>query len=171
MVTRHTAELTAAALAEARDLLGTAFTDFTDLDWQHALGGQHALVRVDGLLVAHGSLVQRRLLVGGRSLRAGYVEGVAVHPDHRRQGHASAVMADLERLAPAYDVLALSASEVGVALYEARGWQTWRGPTSVLGPQGPEPTPDDDGGVYVLGGSDLDLDAPIACDWRDGDVW
>lgn len=170
-MTRHTAELDPAELAEVRDLLGTAFDDFTDLDWAHALGGQHALVRVDGLLVAHGSLVQRRLLVDGRSLRCGYVEAVAVHPAHRRMGHASTVMAELEGLAPAYDVLALSASDEGVALYESRGWEAWRGPTSVLTPGGLLPTPDDDGAVYVLGGRDIDLDVPVACDWRDGDVW
>jgi aminoglycoside 2'-N-acetyltransferase I len=169
--TRHTADLAGPELAEIRALLDAAFVDFSDHDWEHGLGGQHGLVRVSGVLVAHGALVQRRVLVGGRSLRAGYVEAVAVHPDHRRQGHAATVMAALEELAPAYDLLALSASEAGVPLYEARGWQPWRGPTSVLGPNGPEPTPDDDGSVYVLGGQDVDRDAPIACDWREGDVW
>lgn len=169
--TRHTAELGAREVGEIRALLMVAFDDFTDDDWEHGLGGQHAMVRADGVLVAHGSLVQRRLLVAGRSLRTGYVEAVAVHPDHRRQGHASTVMAALERLAPAYDLLALSASEDGAPLYRARGWQPWRGPTAVLGPGGPEPTPDDDGGVWVLGGQDLDRDAPVACDWRAGDVW
>lgn len=170
-MTRHTAELGAEELAEIRALLDAAFVDFTDQDWSHGLGGQHVLVREDGALVAHGSLVLRRVLVGGRSLRAGYVEGVAVHADRRRRGHGGAVMAALEALAPAYDLLALSSSDIGVPLYEARGWQAWRGPTSVLGPTGPEPTPDDDGSVYVLGGQDVDRDAPIACDWRDGDVW
>jgi aminoglycoside 2'-N-acetyltransferase I len=41
----------------------------------------------------------------------------------------------------------------------------------VLGPRGVEPTRDDEGHVLVLGGSDLDLDAGLTCDWRDGDVW
>lgn len=179
----HTAQLDPADLADARALMDVAFEPsggFTDTDWSHALGGMHALVRVDGVLVAHGSLVQRRLLVGpgeepgpdARSLRCGYVEAVATHPDHRRRGHAAVVMAALEAFAPAYDVLALSASDDGVPLYVARGWVPWRGPTSVLGPTGPRRTPDDDGSVFVLlGAPALDLDAPIACDWRDGDVW
>lgn len=166
-----TALLAPADLAEARALMDVAFDDFSDHDWDHGLGGLHALVREDGLIVAHGSLVQRRLLVGGRSLRCGYVEAVAVHPDHRRRGLGHRLMDDLEAHAPAFDLLALSASRAGVALYESRGWTLWRGPTSVLGPHGPEPTPDDDGSVYVLGGTDLDLDAPVACDWREGDVW
>ncbi|MDN4172779.1 GNAT family N-acetyltransferase [Nocardioides sp. SOB77] len=176
----HTAHLGGPDLADARALMDLAFDDFSDADWSHALGGMHALVRVGGALVAHGSLVQRRLLVGAgeeqRSWRCGYVEAVATHPDHRRRGHATAVMAALEALAPAYDVLALSASDAGAALYRGRGWVPWRGPTSVLGPSGPERTPEDDGSTYVLPGArpldlDLDLDAPLACDWRDGDVW
>jgi aminoglycoside 2'-N-acetyltransferase I len=51
-------------------------------DWEHALGGMHALAWADGRLVAHASVVQRRLLHGGRALRAGYVEGI-VDPARR----------------------------------------------------------------------------------------
>ncbi|WP_439117391.1 GNAT family N-acetyltransferase [Nocardioides abyssi] len=189
----HTAQLDPADLADARALMDVAFGEpvsgepvsdddaFEDADWTHALGGMHALVRVDGLLVAHGSLVPRRLLLGSgpdaRSLRCGYVEAVATHPGHRRRGYAAAVMAALEAFAPAYDVLALGASDDGVPLYAARGWVPWRGPTSVLGPTGPRRTPDDDGSVFVLLGDPaphtppIDLGAPLACDWRDGDVW
>ena len=68
-------------------------------------------------------------------------------------------------------MLALSASEVAVAFYEARGWEKWRGPSSVVTPDGMLATSEEDGSIYVLGGTGLDLDAPIACDWRDGDVW
>jgi aminoglycoside 2'-N-acetyltransferase I len=171
LVMCHTAEMTPEELGAVRTLMGDAFGDFTDHDWGHSLGGQHALVVEDGVAVAHGALVVRRLLHGGRSLRTGYVEGVAVRPDRRRRGHADRVMTALESLATAYDVLALSSSEQGVALYESRGWQRWRGPTSVLSPIGLVPTPDDDGSIYVLGGSSLDLDSELTCDWRDGDVW
>ena len=37
-----------------------------------------------------------------------------------------------------------------------------------------EPTPEDDGGVLILETPTtgaLDLDATLACDWREGDVW
>jgi aminoglycoside 2'-N-acetyltransferase I len=80
-------------------------------------------------------------------------------------------MAALEALDPAYDVVALSSSRAGRPLYAARGWTPWRGPTSVLTPSGVVPTPDDDGGVLVAPGTTLDLDAPLTCDWRPGDVW
>jgi aminoglycoside 2'-N-acetyltransferase I len=169
-----TARLDERVLLEVRDLMDADFTDFTEHDWAHALGGLHALAREDGALVAHGALVQRRLLVGGvegRSLRCGYVEAVAVDPTRCRRGIGSLVMAELEGLADGYDVLALSSSDAGVPFYEARGWHLWRGPSAVVAPSGWQDTPEEDGAVYVLGGTDLDLDAPVACDWRDGDVW
>ncbi|MGA8257685.1 MAG: GNAT family N-acetyltransferase [Nocardioides sp.] len=177
MVTRviaaHTGELASDELGAIRVLLDAAFDGrFDDHDWEHSLGGMHALVlEGDDKVIAHGSLVQRRLLHEGRSLRTGYVEGVATRADRRRAGHGSTVMTALERLAPAYDVLALSASAAAVPFYEARGWTVWRGASSVLSPEGLLPTPDDDGAIYVLGGAGLDLDEPLICDWRNGDVW
>ncbi len=168
----RTLELTAAELAGIRALVDVAFTDFSDHDWAHALGGVHALALEEGRVLAHGSVVSRRLFQGERPLSCGYVEAVAVHPEAQRQGLGSAVMAALEELAPAYDLLALSASERGVPLYVSRGWSRWRGPSSVLTPDGPVPTPEDDETIYVLpGSSGVDLDGPITCDWREGDVW
>jgi aminoglycoside 2'-N-acetyltransferase I len=173
MITAHTGEMTLDELRAIRALLDEAFAGgFSDHDWEHGLGGTHVLVLEDDAVVAHGSLVMRRLLHGGRSLRTGFVEAVAVRPDRRRAGHASTVMTALEALAPAYDLLALSSSADGAELYRSRGWQQWRGPTSVLAPGGIERTPDDDGSVYVLPGpAVLDLDGPLTCDWRPGDVW
>jgi aminoglycoside 2'-N-acetyltransferase I len=178
-VTRaHTAELSGDDLAEARALLDLAFEDlppderFGDADWEHALGGQHVLVHEGQVLVGHGSLVQRRLLHGDRALRAGYVEAVATASGHRRRGVGTAVMAGLEALAPAYDLLALGATDDGVLLYRSRGWQQWRGRLSALTPGGVVRTPEDEGWLYVLpGGALLDLDGELTCDWRDGDVW
>ncbi len=178
-VTRaHTAELTSADRAAARALLDAAFDDlplderFGDTDWEHALGGQHVLVHDADTLVGHGSLVQRRLLHGGRALRAGYVEAVATADGHRRRGVGTAIMKALEELAPGYDLLALGATDDGVLLYESRGWQRWRGRLSALTPSGVVATPDDEGWLFVLpGAAPLDLDAELTCDWRDGDVW
>jgi aminoglycoside 2'-N-acetyltransferase I len=171
---RHTAHLPARTLAAARALLDDAFNgDFDDADWDHALGGLHALAWDDGALVGHGAVVLRRLLHGGRALRTGYVEAVAVAAAHRRSGIASSLMARIEDVVRnAYDLGALGATDDGVGLYAARGWQRWRGPTCVLGPAGTVRTPDDDGAVLVLPGAvPLDLDGTLTCDWRDGDVW
>jgi aminoglycoside 2'-N-acetyltransferase I len=145
----------------------------TDEDWEHALGGIHALVWEGDALIAHGSVIQRRLLHGGRALRTGYVEGVAVRADRRRRGHGAAVMEALERVVRgAYDLGALGATDEGAELYTGRGWQQWRGPLYALTPDGVARTEEDDGGVYVLPVAvALDLSGELTCDWRDGDVW
>lgn len=147
--------------------------DFTDADWEHALGGMHALICHHGALIAHGAVVQRRLLYRDIALRCGYLEGVAVREDWRGQGLGTAVMDALEQVVRgAYPLGALSASEDGSHMYAARGWLPWQGPTSVLGPTGLARTAEDDGSVFVLPvGIELDTTAEIACDWRDGDVW
>jgi aminoglycoside 2'-N-acetyltransferase I len=118
-------------------------------------------------------VVQRRLLHGGRALRAGYVEAVAVAASHRRRGLASAVMAELEGVIHrAYDLGALSATDAGAALYASRGWQLWRGPISALTPSGTVRTPHEDGALHVLPcAAPLDLTGELTGDWRDGDPW
>jgi aminoglycoside 2'-N-acetyltransferase I len=172
--TAHTADLDAETLAAARALLEAVFEgDFEDHDWEHALGGVHALAYEDGELVAHASVVQRRLVHEGRALRAGYVEGVGVRADRRRRGHGAAVMGAVERvIRGAYDLGALGATDEAVALYTRRGWRQWRGPTSALTPDGVVRTKDEDGAIYVLPlAVPLDLSGALMCDWRDGDVW
>ena len=169
----HTADLTPADLEAGRALLYRAFDDMTEEDWDHALGGMHALAWEDGVLIGHASVIQRRLFHKGRALRAGYVEGVAVRADHRRQGVGGALMAELERIiSAAYDLGALGSSDEGLPFYLARGWERWRGPTSGLTPSGVVRTAEEDGYIFVLPArATLDLDAELSCDWRGGDAW
>jgi aminoglycoside 2'-N-acetyltransferase I len=171
----HTARLDGAALDAARALLDEAFDgQFGDADWEvKDPGAPHASQARRGPLHRGHALVQRRMLHRGRALRCGYVEAVGVVTDRRRQGLASAVMAELQVvIRRAYDLGALSATDDGAALYLSRGWRLWEGPTSALTPSGPRRTPDDDGSVHVLlCGTELDLSAGLTCDWRDGDVW
>jgi aminoglycoside 2'-N-acetyltransferase I len=172
--TAHTADLSPPELAAVHALLDAAFEGQLDAhDHEHALGGVHALVWEDGELVAHGSVVMRRLLHGGRALRTGYVEGVGVRADRRGQGHGTGLMAALENvLRGAYELGALSSSEEAVSFYAARGWQLWQGPTSAITPTGVVRTEDEDGGIFVFPlRARLDLAAGLACDWRDGEVW
>jgi aminoglycoside 2'-N-acetyltransferase I len=173
VLTAHTAHLDAATRKAARALLDDVFEDMTDDDWEHALGGVHALVWEGEELVGHGSVIQRRLLHTGRALRAGYVEGVGVRAGHRRRGHAGAMMEALERvIRGAYDLGALGATDEAVPLYTSRGWQRWRGPLSAITPTGTVRTPEEEGAVYVFEVAvPLDLARALTCDWRDGDVW
>jgi aminoglycoside 2'-N-acetyltransferase I len=171
--TAHTADLDEAILQAARALLYDVFDDMTEDDWEHALGGVHALVFEGPELIGHGSVIQRRLLHRGRALRAGYVEGVGVRADHRGRGHGSALMAALERVVRgAYDLGALGATDDAAHFYAARGWKQWQGPSFALTPNGIERTEEDDGGIFVLPLTiSLDLSGEITCDWREGDVW
>ena len=161
-------------LAAARALLEDVFAgEMTECDWEHALGGIHALVWEGDELIGHASVVQRRLLHAGRALRAGYVEGVGVRADRRRRGYGMALMDAVESvIRGAYEVGALGSTDEARGFYEARGWERWRGPTSALTPTGIVRTPHDDGAVYILpGDAKLDLTGDLICDWRDGDVW
>jgi aminoglycoside 2'-N-acetyltransferase I len=170
----HTADLKSDARQRAYEMVNDAFAgEFTDTDWDHALGGMHALIWNRGAIIAHGAVVQRRLLYRGAALRCGYVEAVAVRQDWRGQGLAIAILDACEQvIRGGYQLGALSSSDRGRRLYTLRGWLPWRGPTSVLAPSGPTRTPDDDSSVFVLPvGINLDETAALTCDWRDGDVW
>jgi aminoglycoside 2'-N-acetyltransferase I len=176
-------------LKAIRRLLDEAFAgDFTEDDWQHALGGWHAIVREAHQIVAHASVVERRLFVFGqggqspetitvlssRELRAGYVEAVAVTPARQRTGLGAAVMASITDLVrQRFELGALSTGEWG--FYERLGWERWRGPTFVRTADGRLlRTPDEDDGVMVLRCArtlDIDAASAIACEERSGDSW
>ena len=174
----HTSDLDPETRENAKRMVIDAFGgEFTGVDWEHSLGGMHAMILDHGALIAHAAVVQRRLLYRNTALRCGYVEAVAVREDWRGQGLARAVMDAAEQvIRGAYQLGALSATEAGRPIYIARGWLPWRGPTSVLAPAGLTRTPDDDNALFVLpvslpDGLGLDTAAEITCDWREGDVW
>jgi aminoglycoside 2'-N-acetyltransferase I len=170
----HTSAVSREVLAASRDLLDLVFDgEMTDDDWDHSLGGMHAIAWKGDVLVGHSSVVQRRLVHDGATLRAGYVEGVGVHPAWQRQGVGAQMMVALEQIiTAAYDLGALGATDEAMHLYEQRGWCKWLGPASALTPTGIVRTTDEEGYIYVLPGSHpLDLRGELTCDWRDGDVW
>jgi aminoglycoside 2'-N-acetyltransferase I len=172
--TAHTADLDIATLEAVRSLLDAVFEgDMSDHDWEHSLGGVHALAWEGGEVVGHASVVQRRLLHRGRALRTGYVEGVGVRADCRRRGHGGAMMHALGQVVRgAYELGALGATDAAAGFYAAHGWHLWQGPTSALTPTGIRRTEGEDGSIYVLPvATPLDVFGELTCDWRDGDLW
>jgi aminoglycoside 2'-N-acetyltransferase I len=173
-----TDELSAAEVDEIRAILLAAFEKdehgaFAEEDWEHALGGTHFVLELDGEIVTHASVVQRSLHVAGVPIRTGYVEAVATAPGHQGQGFGSAVMRDVNaHIAAEYDLGALGTGSQG--FYERLGWQIWRGHAYVRVQAGEVPTPDEDGYIMVLltpSSPATDLEASISCEWRPGDVW
>ena len=172
--TAPTGALSPSFLRELRALLDSSFEgDFSDEDWDHALGGAH--VWLTGLhgLISHGSLVERTLVCSGETLGVGFVEAVATDASYRRKGHGSRVMRRIgELIREDYPLGALSNGTH--AFYECLGWERWRGPTFVESPGGRERTPADDDDIMILRtprSPRLDLNGEIVCDWRLGDVW
>ncbi|MFD3568525.1 GNAT family N-acetyltransferase [Streptomyces sp. NPDC058671] len=170
-----THDVGAARLRSVRELLDAAFDgDFGDDDWDHTLGGVHAWTEDEQGITAHGAVVMRRALHRGRSYRVGYVEGVAVRADRRRQGLGGLVMAELERVIDgAYVFGALGASDDGAALYRARGWQVWEGRLEAMGPEGIVRLAEEEGYVFLRPAAGRELPDPAAAlvfDWRNGDV-
>jgi aminoglycoside 2'-N-acetyltransferase I len=163
-------------LAAVRSMVFEAFGGrFDEDDWDHTLGGTHVLAVEAGEVVAHGAVMGRTLWAGGRALRTGYVEGVATRGDRRRRGLATLVMRELGRVVErGYQLGALSDGTRVRGFYQRLGWETWRGPTYVAGPEGPVRTAEDDGSVLVLrtpATGDLDPGDRLICDRRAGDAW
>jgi aminoglycoside 2'-N-acetyltransferase I len=170
--------LSAQQTADIRALLWSAFAEdehgaFTEDDWQHSIGGTHFIATVAGEVVCHASLVERALHVAGRPLRTGYVEAVATMPSRQGHGFGTAVMREVNALiAQDFELGALGTGSQG--FYERLGWQIWRGPSSVRTATGDQRTPDEDGYIMALltpSTLEIDLQAPISCEWRPGDVW
>jgi aminoglycoside 2'-N-acetyltransferase I len=170
-------ELTSEEVAALRELFRAAWDDnsegFTDEDWDHAQGGLHFILEEDGAIVVHASVVERELQTSGHRLATGYVEAVATWPAHQRRGHGSALMREVdEHIDQTFELGALDTGSS--AFYERQGWVVWRGPTFVRTDSGLIRTAEEDGKVLVRltpTSPELDLSAPISCDWRPGDVW
>jgi aminoglycoside 2'-N-acetyltransferase I len=174
--TATTAELTPGELQALRELVFGAFGGrFDEHDWEHALGGTHVLAVDDGEPVAHGAVVARVLVAGGKELRTGYVEGVATRRERRGEGLATAVMRALGRvIRDGYELGALADGSRIPGFYQRLGWETWLGPTFVAGPEGPLRTEEEDSSILVLrtpATAGLEPTGALVCDWRAGDVW
>ena len=170
----HTADVDPSVIRAARAVIDLAFAgEFEDDDWDHALGGVHAVAWADGVVVGHASVVQRQVLYDGLARRVGYVEGVGVHPDHQGRGIGGRLMAPIEHvIRRAYDFGALGATDAGMPMYRARGWRPWLGTLGALTPDGPIETPEEVGPVHVLPAAiDPDVTSRLVCDYREGDLW
>ena len=175
--TALTDELAVRDLDAIRALMHAAFDHgidrFSDDDWAHALGGRHFLLEEGPAIVGHASVVEREIHVGGRPMRTGFVEAVAIEPARQGGGLGSVVMNAVDdHIQSEYELGALGTGRH--SFYERLGWRRWRGPLFVRTAAGDRPTPDDDD-ILVLATPTtpfaLDPDASLSCDDRPGDPW
>jgi|SRR6478752_1904104 len=170
----HTGFLGHETLTRTRTFLADQFAgEFTNYDWENALGGMHALLWEDGELIGHASVIQRRLLHRERALRAAFYECVVVHSEQRGCGHGATLMNALAaQLDNVYEISALCSGTAAKPFYAKLGWTPWRGPLGTLTPEGVRDDPRFRERVFVREHSfPLDVDGLLVCDWRDGDPW
>ena len=69
-----------------------------------------------------------------------------------------------------FDLAALS--PFSISYYEKLGWEPWRGPLLIRTDDGLLPTPDYEQATTGLPNTpELDLDAPLSAEWREGELW
>jgi aminoglycoside 2'-N-acetyltransferase I len=138
-----------------------------------AIGPGVHLLGYDGeTLLSHVMWVPRPLHVTGvGTLHTAYIEAVATLPEAQGHGYASALMREAATHLRSFELAALSPSDH--AWYARFGWETWHGPLSVRVEGREELSTDEELMVLRLPRTPhtLDVHAPIACDWRPGEVW
>lgn len=169
-----TRECSEQVLAAIRGLMDRAFEgEFTEEDWDHTIGGRHVVVEDGGKIVAHASVVERRIEIGGRPFRTGYVEGVATSPDRQGRGFGTLAMKEIDTLLrDAFELGALATDRP--PFYERLGWERWRGPSFVRRGSELVRTRTDDDALMVLRfgpSTHVDLAESISCETRPGDDW
>jgi aminoglycoside 2'-N-acetyltransferase I len=170
------ADLSAAEWSTLTDLCVAAFNEPWDTYWEDIGPGVHVLAEDPQRgIVAHAAIVDRLLYPGDATLKAGYVEAVAVWPDLQRTGLGTKVMGVIDRMIDErYELGALGTGRH--SFYARLGWVVWQGPTWIRNRDGSlERSPSEDGGIMVRitpqTPPQLDLTLPIAVDWRPGEVW
>jgi aminoglycoside 2'-N-acetyltransferase I len=173
----RSAQLTPAEWSALTELCVAAFDEPWDDYWENIGPGVHVLAEdAERGIVAHAAIVDRLLYPGDLTLRAGYVEAVAVWPDLWRSGLGTRVMEVIDAmLDEGYELGALGTGSH--AFYARLGWVAWQGPTSVRERDGSlTRSPAEDGDIMVrltpASPPALDLSLPIAVQWRPGsEVW
>jgi aminoglycoside 2'-N-acetyltransferase I len=172
-------DLSDSELGALRTFLTDAFDGgFDDGNWANALGGTHVIVREQGMIAAHASLVPRMLYFSAEvdtwpnaTVReVGYVESVAVRHELRRKGVGSGVLNIINRLVMdqfGFGALATSSHP----FYERAGWRRWSGPSYVYRRGEIIRTTGSEQWLMVLASADTPITTAIACEWRDGDLW
>jgi len=141
--------------------------------WNDIGPGPHVVAEDDdGSLLAHACVAWVPVTVGETTLRTGYLEDVATRADVRGRGYGTAVVTATHPLIRAEAQMGFLATG-SQPFYERLGWERWRGPSSVIEPDGARtPTPEEDPFLMVMRFPEtpaFSLDLPVARPRRDPD--
>ena len=120
------------------------------------------------------ALLERALQCGdGPAFKTAYVEAVATHSLHRREGYATTIMQRLQaEISRSFELGALSPSDI--AFYERLGWELLEGPLFIRSSDGFMPSPKDEE-VMVLRlpntPTSLNVKSRLSAEWREMDLW
>ncbi len=162
--------------AALRTLWGLAFADrFSTDDEDHAYGGIHVVARDGDRLIAHASVVPRRIRFEGQGwVDVGYVEAVATDPRRQGKGVGRRVMERLQKeIASRGWPVAMLSTGRATGFYELLGWERWQGLSYTLTAAGAVPD-DEHGGLMILrldAAAVPDLSGAVTCEDRPGDAW
>lgn len=175
LITAESDQLDAACRLALRGLWDEAFGDrFSEEDAEHAYGGVHVLAHDEGRIIAHASVVPRRIRFGDSPWRmVGYVEAVATRPDRQGEGIGRRVMATLQDQIFSRWPVALLSTGRATGFYERLGWQRWRGLSYTDTATGVIPD-GEHGGIMILRTDPAgvpDLSVSVTCEDRAGDAW
>jgi aminoglycoside 2'-N-acetyltransferase I len=178
LVALPTEEIEPDVFADLTALCEAAFDEPFAPVWERIGPGVHVIAMAGSRPVAHAIIVDRRIYLGhepDQALDVGYVENVATWPELQGQGHATAVMREIGRIiGEEYALGALATGSNG--FYARLGWETWQGPTFVRMLDGQRVrSAEEDGAVMILRTprtpARLDVNGPIAVDWRPEEPW
>jgi aminoglycoside 2'-N-acetyltransferase I len=170
---RDRSSFTTGELDDLRAWLEVAYDDgpWRAAHWDEIGPGPHVVAEDDdGSLLAHACVAWVPVTIGPTTLPAGYLEDVATRPDARGNGYGTAVVTATHPLIRARAEIGFLATG-SQPFYERLGWTTWRGPSSVIEPDGTRtPTPGEDGFLMALRFPDtpaVSVDLPISRPRRD----
>ena len=170
---RQVIDVDSKTASSIRSLLELAYDgDFSSEDWEHTFGGQYFIGLLDNIIVAHGSVVPRNMLINGQEITVGYVEAIAVLPAYWRQGFGTQLMTQITQFCHNnYELSILSTDEK--QFYEKLGWRQFLGESFVRNGESEVRTAEEDDGLMLLsrdhcGTSEI---RRAICQPRIGDDW
>ena len=166
-------DLSPGTTASLRKLLDLAFEgDFSEEDWEHALGGVHFIGFLGETIIAHGAIVPRSMAINGERVTVGYVEAIAVLPMHWHKGYGTLLMEQITQFCLLnYELSMLSTDEQ--TFYLQLGWHQFLGESFVNNANIEERSEEEDAGLMFLNSKEFEGREiqRVVCDSRVGDSW